>query len=475
MTGKPLDTQEETEEGIRTWLAESAPDRAPASLKETLHEVTSEPPGNRALRTNRGPGIAYRLTAAAAVAALVVSGAYLFTNARPTEPGKGTARPSGTPETTTWASPTASIPAVASPSVGPSSVPVPPKSVAQVPGSTWSRVTGVMPAPTMELYGWAGPQFFALPSGGFVALSPMGSGDIGVLSSSDGIAWSDLRQLPAGGGIVTDVTESGGTLVAVGYVPGTLDAAMAWTMPAGQEWRATPLSTANGSAAFHITVGPAGFLVSGSTPDQLWASADGVSRHPIVATGISSDFRADALLGNDTGYVLAQLLPPEIWHSTDGVRWTKTYQAPALSGISTYYMGSIMKAPDGSYRSFGGIYTGTGMGDPNDPLGDTNIWSSPDLIHWTMSGPIKTPGWGAFVPIAGGFTVAGIQTPANAINVGSLGVWTSGDGRTWKPLGGVSSLPQCQVLAVVGDGSHTVIAFVNPQQQIELLVGGALK
>jgi hypothetical protein len=471
MTGKPLDP----EEVIRAWLADSVPNRAPSSLKETLEDATSEPAGNAQPWSRSRVGrfrLAGRMAAAVAIIAIAASGAYLFESGRATPPGQGTGSPSGLP--------TAMTSATGAPGASPStSITALQPKVTRLPGSTWNRVTGVMPAPTMALYGWTGPQFFALPSGGFVALSPADSGNMRVLSSADGITWNEGLQLPAGGAIVTDVTESGGTLVAGGYVPGTgpaLGAAMAWTMAAGQAWIATPLSTANWSIASHVAVGPAGFLVSGYAPNQLWASADGIGWHAIVATGISSDVHADALLGNGTGYILAQLMPPEVWHSTDGVRWTKTYQAPALSGISTYYMGSIMKAPDGSYRAFGGIYTGTGIAIPNAPLGDTTIWTSPDLIHWTMSGPIKTPGWGAFVPIAGGFAVAGIQTySADPNALEPLGVWTSGDGRTWKPLAGVSSLPHCQVVAVVGDGSHTVIAFVNPQQQIELLVGDALK
>ena len=54
---------------------------------------------------------------------------------------------------------------------------------------------------------------------------------------------------------------------------------------------------------------------------------------------------------------------------------------------------------------------------------------------------------------------------------GPLAVWTSPDGRAWKPLAGLPSLPDTQVLAVAGDGSHAVIAAVDASGNLLLLVG----
>jgi len=47
MTDQRLDT----EQTIRDWLSDSVPDRAPASLRETLEDVTSNRPGT----LGRGP------------------------------------------------------------------------------------------------------------------------------------------------------------------------------------------------------------------------------------------------------------------------------------------------------------------------------------------------------------------------------------------------------------------------------------
>ena len=80
MTGKPLDP-----EGIiRAWLADSLPNRAPASLKEALEDSTSGPAGNTRPWSRSGVGRfrqAGRIAAAVAIIAIVASGAYLYESA----------------------------------------------------------------------------------------------------------------------------------------------------------------------------------------------------------------------------------------------------------------------------------------------------------------------------------------------------------------------------------------------------------
>jgi hypothetical protein len=252
-------------------------------------------------------------------------------------------------------------------------------------------------------------------------------------------------------------------------------------MSDGHVWHAIALSPEDGSAANHVAAGPAGFLVSGTGPGgfAVWASTDGMAWHSVVSSGVPSDVDQPVLFGTTTGYVIVQLDQPRVWHSTDGTRWTETYHAPTLSGLSTYYMGPIVKAPDGSYRSFGGVYTGTGIAVP----GPVNrlILTSPDMIHWTMSGGVKDPGSiDGFASVSGGFVMAGTQPGSTGSSgdldpLGPLGVWTSSDGRSWKPLPGLSSLPESHVLAVVGDGTQVVIAAVDQQGNLQLLVGDGLR
>jgi hypothetical protein len=474
MTGQRHDP----EQVIRDWLADSSPERAPASLREALEDATSGPPGS----TRPWPSarfhrlrLAGRIAAAVAILAIAGSGIYIYGTNRSQSPVSSA---SGS------ATPTASATSTAGPSSStPSTQPQP--TVARLPGSSWSLVSGVLPAPAQTAYGRYEQPLFALPSGGFVALWATDSGDDRVFVSADGISWFELAELPAGGATVSDVTQSSdGVIVAVGMVQGengALDSAMAWTTSSGHTWQSTRLSPADGSSADQVAVGPAGLLASGSGPSggtAIWASADGIGWHSVVTSGIPSDVDQPGLFGNSTGYVMAQLFQPQVWYSTDGARWTETWHVPVLSGLDSYYMGSILKAPDGSYRSFGGVYTGTGIAVPG-PL-NRLIWTSRDLTHWTTSGSVRDPGWiDGFASVAGGFVAAGTQPGSadfsSSLNpLGPLGVWTSSDGGTWKSLAGLSSLPESEVLAVVGDGTHVVIAVVDQQGNLQLLVGDGL-
>jgi hypothetical protein len=489
MTGQRPDP----EEVIREWLAGSVPDRAPASLKAAVAGATSRPAGHarpwpragwRSLR------FAGRVAVAVAILAVAGTGAYFYGNFRATaptapsaaSPATASATASTTASATAFAtgSATASVPTATYASPSTSNVTLQPE-VTQLLGSNWRLVSGALPAPALTAYGWYEQPFFALPSGGFVALRPMDSGDNRVFLSADGISWTELARLPSGGATVTDVTKSGGTIVAVGLVMGNgpaSDSAVAWTMSDGHVWHAIALSPEDGSAANHVAAGPAGFLVSGTGPGgfAVWASTDGMAWHSVVSSGVPSDVDQPVLFGTTTGYVIVQFAQPRVWHSTDGTRWTETYHAPTLSGLSMYYMGPIVKAPDGSYRSFGGIYTGTGIAVP----GPVNrlIWTSPNMTSWTMSSGVKDPGSiDGFASASAGFVMAGTQPNSSGSSggldqLGPLGVWTSSDGRSWKPLPGLSSLPDSHVLAVVGDGTRVVIAVVDQQGNLQLVVGG---
>ena len=477
MTGQRPDP----EQVIRDWLADSAPERAPASLREALEDATSGPPGSTRPWPWPWPSarfprlrLAGRIAAAVAILAVAGSGIYIYGTYRspsPVSSASGSAAPTAPATGTTGPS-----------SSAPSAQPQP--TVARLPGSSWSLVSGVLPAPAQATYGRYEQPLFALPPGGFVALRTTDSGDVRVFVSADGTSWDELAELPASGATVSDVTQSSdGVIVAVGTVQGengALDSATSWTMSFGHTWQSTGLSPEDGSSADHVVAGPAGFLASGSGPSgiELWASADGIGWHSVVTSGIPSDVDQPGLFGNSTGYIMAQLFQPRVWHSTDGTRWTETWHAPVLSGLDSYYMGSILKAPDGSYRSFGGVYTGTGIAVPG-PL-NRLIWTSRDLTHWTTSGSVRDPGWiDGFASVAGGFVAAGTQPGSadfsSSLNpLGPLGVWTSSDGGTWKPLAGLSSLPESEVLAVVGDGTHVVIAVVDQQGNLQLLVGDGL-
>ena len=465
MTGQRPDT----EQIVRDWLADSAPERTPASLREALEEAMSRPPASAGAwprSTFRSLRLAGGIAAAVAILAIVGSGLYIngLKPPAPVSTSSATEQPTSSPPP---------IPPTGTPNpVTPTPSPTGPQpTVVGLPGSNWSVVRGALPGLTGDQAYWR--PIFALPSGGFVAM--MGDpADVRVFKSADGISWDELAHLPTPAVLISDVTESHGTIVVVGALKDTLgaalDAAVVWTTTDGRTWRTSQLSPADGSQVYLVAAGPGGFLACGESPKgiEFWASADGLDWHSVAQTGIESAAQPQQLFGTADGYVLAQTSAPRVWQSGDGTRWTQTYRAPAMTGRTSLYMDSILRAPDGSYRSFGGIFNGTGIAVPG-PV-DRVIWSSPDLMHWTESAGVTDPGevYG-FASAAGGFVAAGTQH--GPVEFAPLGVWTSGDGRTWKPLAGLSSLPDTDVLAVAGDGSHVVVAAVDGAGNVLLLVG----
>jgi hypothetical protein len=148
-----------------------------------------------------------------------------------------------------------------------------------------------------------------------------------------------------------------------------------------------------------------------------------------------------------------------------------------MSGMEFYALGPIAKAPDGGYMSFGCACMAPG-GPPAVPY-DLIVWTSGNLTSWTQSARIPAPGWtSGFAAVPGGFVTAGAQPPDGMAGVeqwGPLKVWTSADGRTWKPLAGFEATGSIEVLSVVGDGTHAVVTYVDSSGGLHLLVGGGLE
>ena len=77
--------RQDPEQAIRDWLTDSAPGRAPASLTETLEEVTTRPAGrSRSVWRMTMPHLrlAGGIAATLAILALVSSSFYLYGNSR---------------------------------------------------------------------------------------------------------------------------------------------------------------------------------------------------------------------------------------------------------------------------------------------------------------------------------------------------------------------------------------------------------
>ena len=496
MTGKPLDP----EEVIRAWLADSAPNRAPASLKEALEDATSGPAGNAQPWSRSRVGsfsLAGRVAAAVAIIAIVASGAYLYGNGRAPSPGQGTGGPSGSPTAATSA--TSTTGALTSPKV------------TQLPGSNWSLVSGALPQ--LVAPGWGGYRnpVFASTSRGLVAFVPSAasvtrgylsdrtvlaalrtagptaptSWEVHVLSSSDGVNWSEQSVLPSDAATVTGVAESAGRVVAVGNTGDASGAtAMLWTTTDLLTWQATrppvPAQSDTYSWVNGVAAGPAGFLAWGNagTSTEFWASTDGVAWHRLTSSGLPGDPAPDSLFATPSGYVIhINGDTTSTWESSDGAIWTEAWQGPTWTlGSEGYMLGTIVPASSGSYISFG--WAGTFSGGPSTLPGDLQLWTSTDLAHWTRSDRVPRPGWtDGFASIPGGYVAAGVQAPGDIETLpwGSLEAWTSADGRSWQQLAGLPPESGIEVVSVVGDGRHAVIGFVDQAGNLQLLVGDGLK
>jgi hypothetical protein len=500
MTGKPLDP----EEVIRAWLAESVPNRAPASLKEALEDATSGPAGNAQPWSRSGGNrfrLAGRIAAAVTIIAIAASGAYLYESGRASSPGQGTVSPSG--------SPTAAASATSTTGASPSPANTAPQArVTQLPGSNWRLVSGAFPQLVDE---WGGYQYrnpvFASTSRGLVAFVPSAAGvmhgylsdrtvlaafrtagptaptswEVHVLRSSDGVSWSEQSVLPSDAATVTGVAESGGRVIAVGYTGDASNAtAMVWTTTDLLTWQATrppvPAQSDTYSWVNGVAAGPAGLLAWGSagTSTEFWASTDGVAWHRLTSSRLPSDPAPDSLFATPSGYVIhINGDTTSTWESSDGAIWTEAWQGPAWTlGSEGYMLGTIVPASSGAYISFG--WAGTPSGGPSALQGDLQLWTSTDLAHWTRSDRVPRPGWtDGFASTPGGYVAAGVQAPGDmgTLPWGSIGIWTSQDGRSWKAAAGLPSLDSIEVIAVVGDGAHVVVTCVDELGNLQLLVG----
>jgi hypothetical protein len=484
MTGQRLDP----EQIIREWLAESAPDRAPGSLRDAVEAVTSQPAGRGRPwpRTEwRSLRFAGRVAAAIAILGIAASGVYFYGNFRATSPAAPSASASAAPPTASATGTIGASPSTSSALLQPT--------VTQLPGSNWKLVRGAFPQMVRPIWTQYEKSVFALTSGGFVAFVPSAGTDANpqpnaatswetrVYQSPDGIDWTKRASLPNDAAAVTAVAESGGTIVAVGST-GTMpnESAAAWTTTDLQTWHATdlptPAQTDTYSTVHAVASGPAGFLACGTAgaSDEFWTSADGLFWTPLVPSGVPEFAWDDGLYAVSDGWAISGYLSDRAatWHSVDGARWSQAWTGPAPSGLEYYALGPVLDTPGGGYLSFGVAGMGPG-GQPEKPY-DQLIWTSRDGLSWAISARVPSPGWIAdYRNGPGGYVAAGVLAPGDqmVLPMGSPAVWTSKDGRVWKAVAGLESMGSMEVLSVVGDGAHVVVVCVDQAGNLQLVVG----
>jgi hypothetical protein len=299
--------------------------------------------------------------------------------------------------------------------------------------------------------------------------------------SSDGSTWTQQSDLLSKDATVSAVSQSGGLIVAVGWTGDVTNAtAMAWSTSDLRTWHATKLPAPADTTAYGIAVGPAGFLAwgFGETSTELWLSTDGIAWRALATTGLWA-MGIDELYAVPGGYAIRGSLSDRsaVWQSSDGATWTQAWTGPGPSGMEGYSLGPISKAPAGGYVSFGTAYMAPG-GPATVPY-DLLVWTSSDMIHWTLAKRIARPGWmDGFAAIPGGYVAAGAQPAAGDAGVvswGSLAVWTSSDGLSWQRLADISVDGPIEVLSVVSDGKHAIVSILNKAGSTALLVGNGLQ
>jgi hypothetical protein len=494
MTDQRLDP----EQTIRDWLSDSAPERAPASLRETLVDVTSGPPGRARQWPSPGYSLRFvgRVATALAILAIAGSGVFLYSNLR-------TAEPAASATSTPGATPTGTAGATGTPGITPLQ-----PNVVHIRGSNWNLVRGAFPQMVAPAWSRFQPTVFEVVEGsssGFVAFVPSAGGlarhrtgvpilaafktagptsptswETRVYTSSDGINWSEWAVLPSDAATVTSVASSGGNIVAVGWtgeVPG--ETAMAWTTTDFQTWQATTLPAPAQTQAHGVAAGPAGFLAWGyaTTGTEFWISSDGTTWRSVATSGLPADGPIDALYGVSDGWVIRGPLSDRaaVWHSADGATWTQAWTGPGMSGMEGYALGAVFKAPGGRFLSFGGVAMAPG-GNTAVPF-DMLIWTSSDELSWTITDRVKSPGWiSGFASGPGGYVAAGVVAPGDpgVLPLGTLAIWTSQDGRTWEPYAGIPQIPSIEVLSVAGNGARVIVTFIDRQGIVQLLVRGGI-
>jgi hypothetical protein len=444
------------------------------------------------------------VAAAAAILAIAISGAYLFGNFRAPVPGA-----SSSAATSTASSPTS--PPESSPSRAGTK---PQPTVTQLLGSSWRLVSGAFPQMVAGPWEPFQPTVFELTTGasvGFVAFVPCAAGganhrpgdailaafttagpsapiswETRVFESTDGVSWTERSSLPSDAATVTAVAESGGNIVAVGWTGETpTERATTWTTTDLKTWHSAELPTPPQSHAWSnadgVAAGPTGFLAWGyvGSSSRFWMSKDGETWNTVSVTGLPAEPLIETLYGVSGGWVISGELADRsaVWRSSDGTSWTQTWTGPsgnALSGIEYSWLGPIVRVPDGSFISFGSI--GMAEGQPSTPH-DLLVWTSPDMTHWTASARIAAPGWmNGFATVPGGYVAAGAQPSEPWLESwGSLGVWTSPDGRSWQPLAGLPSVSSIEVLTAVSDGTRAIVVCVDQAGNLQLLVGDGLQ
>ena len=332
---------------------------------------------------------------------------------------------------------------------------VPAAVAAEPPPAVWGRVPsqsalrGVNRITLSGVTTWPGG---LLAVGGEAAED--GGSDGVVLTSPDGVAWTELHRAPglwlgdvasgAGGVAITGLQEADDpvTGVPMGVVATSLD---------GASWSVTPLPIGD-DAAFGmvntVTAWGGGFVAAGSEVEPveaptsggdraraaIWRSGDGVAweragSFPWVHDASVEDvIAADGLLVA-VGFISEEEMAsrPAVWVSSDGVDWSEQVIGPAGDGFTG--MSGVALGEDGFVAV--GFAPATG--------GTTGaVWVSGKGLAWEavadpegvlLGEPNAATRMHGVTAFGGGYVAVGytLERPYTAYRI-----WTSDDGHTWR-------------------------------------------
>jgi len=237
-----------------------------------------------------------------------------------------------------------------------------------------------------------------------------------------------------------------------------------------------------GIASFSVVEGPAGLLAmawpdgyTGGIPtvQAMWSSTDGVQWRPLdLARAFGSDARVEQISAGSTGYVAKgesttpDAWQPAVWTSSDAIVWRKVnLDGPAFKNslisdaaafAGGYVIAGAVLVPDG------------GCGGPATTT--PSLWWSPDGATWSrdaVTGTTSATGTGsnAFMSVCRITDRALLATEwADQNGAVTTAMWTSTDGRTWKPLAGsfISG-------SVITDGRHGVVVQAPSSGNVTIL------
>ena len=284
--------------------------------------------------------------------------------------------------------------------------------------------------------------------------------------------WLPLGDVPAlSGGLVIDVVNGGGQLVAVGGIPDPTKtgpfgdpvwgSAAVWTSADGASWqRLADDPSFAGAGAVNVAVNGDTVLVLGMQPGSL---ADSLGVRAWDTHAEPPTFRAWLV---DAGQICAGCLPP-----SSGSPWQPVDIAAPEGGEAHAYFASITAGGPG-FVLVGGVYSNSPSAASGlvTPVGAV-VATSADGSAWSFTNP-------ASPELAGGSMQSVAAGPSGLVAVGDTGlqptVWTSVDGRSWvRSIGAIAS-PGASVRSVaagpggfvaVGDEAGSASSWVSADGQ----------